>query len=125
MKSALRPVPLLLLLSVVALILAYKAFDYGGAVTFLASTFILAAAICWFIGRRWPVYPWKIGLLGAIPAFVYMLWRFYSQETLKDEVDNLSLFMFHPLLVVIASHFGALLGRWQAIKARSRGNGET
>ena len=122
MKSSVRPVPLLFFLSVVAIILAYKAWHYAGAVTFLASTFIFAAAIGWFIGRRWLMYPWQIGLLGAIPAFVFMLWRFYAQETPKDEVDNISLFMFHPLLVLIASHFGGLVGRWQAIKTRAGGN---
>ena len=52
MKSIVRPVPLLLLLSVVALILAYKAFDYGGAVTFLGATFVLGTAIGYNIARQ-------------------------------------------------------------------------
>ncbi|HLF13979.1 MAG TPA: hypothetical protein VI932_03695 [Bacteroidota bacterium] len=121
MKSSVHPVPLLFFLSVVALILAYQVYHYAGAVIFLASTFILAAAIGWSIGRRWLMYPWQIGLLGAIPAAAFVLWRLYTQVTPEETADNISLFVFHPLLVMIAGHFGGLVGRWQALKARSGG----
>ncbi len=121
MKSSVHPVPLLFFLSVVALILAFQVYRYEGAVLFLASTVVFAAAIGWYIGRRWRVYPWQIGLLGAVPAFAFILWRFYTQETPKEEADNITLFVFHPLLVMIAGHFGGLVGRWQALKSRPSG----
>ncbi len=114
---------MLFFLSVVALILAYQIFLYQGAFLFLASTVVFAATIGWFIGRRWRVYPWQIGLLGAIPAVMFILWRFYTQETAEDAADNISLFIFHPLLVAITGHFGGLIGRWQALKAKASGKG--
>jgi predicted permease len=123
-KSAVHPVPLLFFLSVVTLILDYKVYDAAGAVPFLAASATLAAATGWLIGRRWKMYPWQIGLLGAIPAAVYVLWRFYAQESMEDSVRNVSLFIFHPLLVMITGHFGGLVGRWQALKSRSAGDGK-
>jgi 4-hydroxybenzoate polyprenyltransferase len=123
-KSGVHPVPLIFFLSVVTLIVDYKIYDAAGATLFLAATAVLAAAIGWLIGRRWKMYPWQIGLLGAIPAALYILWRFYAQETMEDSVRNVSLFVFHPLLVVITGHFGGLVGRWQALKSRAAGNGK-
>lgn len=61
-----------------------------------------------------------MGFLGAIPSIVFLVWRFYSQETMQDEVDNVSLFLFHPLIVAISGHFGALVGRWQALRSGAR-----
>jgi hypothetical protein len=118
-----HPVPLLFFLSVIALILSYQVYHYQGAVLFLSATVVFAGLIGWFIGRRWRVYPWQIGLLGAIPAAAFVAWRFYTQETPQDAAENISLFVFHPLVVVIAGHFGGLIGRWQALKTRVRGNG--
>jgi predicted permease len=122
-KTAVQPVPLLFFLSVVTLIADYKVYDLSGAALFLAVTALLAAAIGWLIGRRWKTYPWQIGILGAIPAAVYLAWRFYVQESVEDSVSNLTLFVFHPLLVLIAGHFGGLVGRWQSLKSRTARNG--
>jgi hypothetical protein len=123
-KTAVHPVPLLFFLSVVTLIVDYKIYDAWGAVTFLVATALLAAAAGWIIGRRWKLYPWQIGLLGAIAAAAYVVWRFYTQETVEDSVRNVSLFIFHPLLVAITGHFGGLVGRWQALKSRPGGSGK-
>jgi hypothetical protein len=123
MKSAVHPVPLLFFLSVVALILAYQVFTWAGAIPFLVSTALFAAAIGWLIGRRWLMYPWQIGLLGAIPAALFLLWRFYTEQTVQDAAENVSLFIFHPLLVIITGHFGGLVGRWQALRARTGADG--
>ena len=121
-KPAVHPVPLIFFLAVVTLIGDYRAYDAAGAVAFLLVSAVLGAAVGWIVGRRWPLYPWQIGVLGAIPAAVFVAWRFYAQETVDDSVRNLSLFIYHPLLVVITGHFGGLVGRWQALKARARGN---
>jgi hypothetical protein len=118
-KASIHPVPLLFLLSVITLIADYKLYEVAGAVVFLIVTALLAAAVGWLIGRRWRLYPWQIGTLGAIPAAVYILWRFSTQETVEDSVSNVTLFIFHPLLVVIAGHFGGLVGRWQSLKSRT------
>jgi drug/metabolite transporter (DMT)-like permease len=123
-KTAVHPVPLLFFLSVVTLIVDYKIHDAWGAVLFLVAAAIFAAAVGWIIGRRWKLYPWQIGLLGAIPAIIYVIWLFYTQETVEDAVRNVSLFIFHPLLVAITGHFGGLVGRWQALKSRAGGNGK-
>jgi predicted permease len=120
--TAVHPVPLLFFLSVVTLIADYKINDAWGSILFLAVTVFFAAGIGWLIGRRWKLYPWQIGLLGAIPAVIYVAWRFYVQETVEDAARNLSLFIFHPLLVVITGHFGGLVGRAQALKSRAAGN---
>lgn len=117
-KPSVHPVPLLFFLAVITLIADYKVYDYAGAAMFLAATALLAATVGWVIGRRWRMYPWQIGLLGAVPAVAYILWRFYAAETVEDSFNNLSLFVYHPLLVVIAGHFGGLVGRWQALKSR-------
>lgn len=119
-KNPVHPVPLLFFLSVVALIAAYRIHEAAGAFLFLASTVAMAAAIGWIIGRRWKMYPWQIGVLGAIAAVLYVLWRLYTQETAQETRDNLFLFIFHPLLVIISGHFGGLVGRWQALKSRPK-----
>lgn len=122
-RTPVHPVPLLFFLAVVALIAAYKIHGASGAVLFLLSTALFSVLIGWLIGRRWKLYPWQVGLIGAIPAALFVLWRFSTQQTPQEEADNLTLFVFHPLLVAITGHFGALLGRWQALKSRVGGNG--
>lgn len=116
-QSSVHPVPLLLFLSVLTLMLAFQVYLQWGAPLFLGAGFGFAAATGWIIGRFWRIYPWQVGFLGAIPSVLFIIWRFYSQETMQDHVDNVSLFLFHPLIVAISGHFGALIGRWQALKA--------
>jgi hypothetical protein len=118
-KNTIHPVPFLFFLSVITLIVDYKLYNLAGSTVFLVATAIIAALIGWVIGRRWKMYPWQIGTLGAIPATLYILWRFYTQESVEDSVSNLTLFIFHPLLVIIAGHFGGLVGRWQSLKSRA------
>ncbi len=118
--STVHPVPLLIFLSVLTLILAFQVFLRWGGTPFLLSAFGFAAAAGWTIGRFWRIYPWQVGFVGAIPSIVFIVWRFYSQETLQDEVDNVSLFLFHPLIVAISGHFGALVGRWQGLRSGAR-----
>ena len=121
-KTNIQPAPLILFLAVVTLIADYRIYDAAGPLPFLLASAAFAALIGWFVGRRWLLYPWQIGVLGAIPAAAYIAWRFYSQETMEESVRNLSLFIYHPLLVIITGHFGGLVGRWQALKSRARGN---
>ncbi len=120
--SSVHPVPLLIFLSVLTLILAFQIFLHSGAALFLLAAFGFAATTGWIIGRFWSIYPWQVGFLGAIPSIVFIIWRFYSQETMQEEVDNVSLFLFHPLIVAISGHFGALIGRWQALRSRTGGS---
>ncbi len=121
-QSSVHPVPLLIFLSVITLILAFQAYLHWGAALFLVTAFGFAAATGWTIGRFWRIYPWQVGFQGAIPSIIFIIWRFYSQETMQDEVDNISLFLFHPLIVAISGHFGALVGRWQALKSGTGGS---
>ena len=37
--------------------------------------------------------------------------------------DDVWLFLFHPLRVAITGHFGGLVGRWRALRAKATGNG--
>jgi len=121
MKSSVHPVPLLLFLSVILLILSYWLFGYAGALIFLVSAVVFGGAMGWLVGRKWRMYPWQIGIVAAIPPTLFVLWLFLTAVTPEDTSRNVSTFIFHPLLVLIGAHFGGLMGRWQALKAKSRG----
>ncbi len=119
MKTSIHPVPLLLFLSVIFLILSYWVFGYSGAFLFLVSAVVFSGAMGWLVGRKWRMYPWQIGVVAAIPPTLFVLWRFTTAVTPEETSQNISTFVFHPLLVLIGAHFGGLMGRWQALKAKS------
>ena len=119
MKSSIRPVPLLLFLSVVFLIASYRVYDYAGPLLFLASGMVFACGTGWIVGRNWLLYPWQIGVITAIPSILFVLWRFYTRTTPEEVNQNISTFIFHPLTVLIGAHFGGLVGRWRALRRRA------
>jgi len=120
MKSSIHPVPLLLFFSVAFLITSFWIFGYAGPLPFLVSAVILSGATGWFVGLKWRMYPWQIGVVAAIPSILFVLWRFFTALTPEESNQNISTFIFHPLLVLIGAHFGGLIGRWQALKAKSK-----
>jgi hypothetical protein len=126
MKSSVHPVPLLLFLSVIFLITSFWIYGYSGPLPFLVSAVILSGAAGWLVGRNWRLYPWQIGVVSAIPSVLFVLWLFFTEATPQEAGQNISTFIFHPLLVLIGAHFGGLMGRWQALKSKSRtsGNGD-
>ena len=120
MKSSVQPVPLLFFLSVVSLIASYWIYGQAGSVTFLAATALFSILIGFVIGTGWPIYPWQVGLLGAVPSALFIAWRFFTAESDAEAAENISLFVFHPLLVIVTCHFGALTGRWRAVKKKAK-----
>jgi hypothetical protein len=119
MKSTIQPIPLLFFLSVIALIGAYWIYGLAGTVAFLTATAAFGIVVGAVIGAGWRMYPWQIGLLGAVPGSLFLAWRFYTAGTQTEAVENVSLFVFHPLLVLATCYFGGLMGRWRALKRKT------
>jgi len=126
MKPSILPILLLIFLSAVFLAGSVWIFGAYGPMEFLVSGALFGFATGWPVGRKWRLYPWQIGAVAAIPSLVFVIWRFLTAGTPMEASQNISTFIFHPLMALIGAHFGGLIGRWQALRAKtgaSRKNG--
>jgi len=121
MKPSVTPILVLLIISAVFLTLSVWIFGAYGPVVFLVTAAVFGCATGWPVGRKWRLYPWQIGAVAAIPSVLFVVWRFFTSRTPAETSTDISTFIFFPLMVLIGAHFGGLIGRWQALRAKVPG----
>ena len=118
MKDKINPYAFALFGSVVALIISFEGFQFGGGSVLFFVTFLSMAVVGYITGSSWRVYPWQIGLVGLAPSLVFLLWRIYSSADPENIALNTSLFVFLPVISLVAGSFGAYTGRWASHRKR-------
>jgi Na+-driven multidrug efflux pump len=80
---------------------------------------ILSIVVGWFVGLKWTVYPWQVGLISGLPGFFFLLWRMSSFTDPAQSSADSSLFLFFPTIAIVSTYVGALAGRWRAIRKKA------
>ena len=116
----LHPFPVVLLGAVIALVASTFGYSYSGSTVLFLSSCILSILVGMFVGNNWTIYPWQAALIGGIPSVAFLLWRLYSTTNPSETELNTTLFVFLPTVAIISTYFGALVGRWMAIKRKMK-----
>jgi hypothetical protein len=112
MGKNLKPFPVVLLGSVIALILAVAAYPFMGEAGLLGTALVLNVAVGLAVSLRWPLNPWRIGVIAVIPSIAFLLWRWITRHTTPEDVTlNTTLFIFLPVIAIATSYFGGYIGR--------------
>ena len=124
MQTKIHPFPVTLLGAVITLVVAVYCYQFGSSPLLLSCSVVLSIVVGLFIGLKWTVYPWQVALISGIPGLFFLLWRMSSFTDPAESALNSSLFVFLPMVAIVFTYFGALIGRWRAIKKNSAGQGE-
>ena len=111
MTKKVQSFPVVLFGSVVALILSVVAFRYAGEFGLLGGAFLLYVLLGLVVSLKWPLNPWRIGVISVIPALTYLVWRWFTLKSPEDIDLNTSLFVFLPIISLATSYFGGFIGR--------------
>ena len=112
MNDRIHPFAFVFFGSVVALVFSIFGFRFGGSSILVYSAFLSMTAVGIIAGLNWKVYPWQIGLVGLIPSLLFFLWRLFTSSDPTNIALNTSLFVFLPVISLVAGSFGAYAGRW-------------
>lgn len=119
MQNNIHPFPITLLGAVVTLVAAAYSYQLGGSTVLLTVSSLLSLIVGVLVGLNWTVYPWQVALISGIPGLMFLLWRMSAMTGPEEAALNASLFVFLPTVAIVFTYFGALAGRWRAIKKKS------
>ena len=120
MANKVQPFPVVLFGSVVALILSVVAYRYFGEYAFVGTACLFNALLGLIVSLRWPINPWRIGVIAVIPSIVFLVWRWISYKSPEDVALNMTLFIFLPIISLAAGYFGGFLGRSLVVRRMKR-----
>lgn len=118
MQDRIHPFPVTLLGAVITLVASAYCYHLGGRSLLLICSSTLSVIVGVFVGLRWTVYPWQVGLISGIPGVLFLLWRLTAMTDPAEAALNTSLFVFLPTVAIVSTYVGALAGRWRAIKKK-------
>ena len=116
MAKSVEPFPVVLLGSVLALIVSIFAYRTGGQYGLLGSSFLLNIILGLSVALRFPMNPWRIGIIAVAPNIAFLIWRWVTVSAPEEAALNNSLFVFLPVISLAASYFGGYIGRSVVIR---------
>ena len=120
MANKVKSVPVVLFGAVAALILSVVAFRFFGPLGLLGGTFVFYVLLGLSVSVRWPLNPWRIGIIAVIPSMSFLVWRWLTLTSAEDIALNNSLFVFQPIISLATSYFGGFVGRSIVIRRMKR-----
>ncbi len=120
MSNRIHPFVFVTFGAVVALIVSFFSIQFGGKTALFLVSFLTMVIVGLIAGLNWRVYPWQVGLVGLVPALLFLFWRMYSSSEPQDIALNASLFVFLPVISLVAGSFGAYTGRWASHRSKRR-----
>ena len=124
MQTKIHPFPVTLLGAVITLVIAVYSYHFSGSMYLLGCSALLSIITGLFVGLKWTVYPWQVALISGTPGLFFLLWRMSTFTDPAESALNTSLFVFLPMVAIVFTYFGALMGRWRAIKKKGAVQGE-
>ena len=120
MNKKVHPISVTLFGSVVALILSITVFPYGEAIGLITTSCVAYLILGLIVGLKWPMNPWRVGIIASIPSMIFLIWRWSTAVDSKDAALNVSLFIFLPIISLATAYLGAYVGRAIIIKRKIR-----
>jgi hypothetical protein len=111
MAKSVKPFPVVLFASVLALFASVACYGVAGEIGLMATALVLNIAVGLFVSLRWPLNPWRIGVIAVLPSIAFLVWRWVTFHTPEDIALNNSLFIFLPIISLATSYFGGFIGR--------------
>lgn len=111
MSKGVNPFPVVLFGAVAALFLSVASYRILGAPGLMGSALVLNVLVGLVVSLRWPLNPWRIGVIAVLPNVAFLVWRWLTLQSPEDVALNNSLFIFLPLISLSTSYFGGFLGR--------------
>jgi len=115
-----RPLAVTFVSASAILLLMLYVYQGIGQIVFILGGCFFYGSLGLLVGRGWPVNAWQISLIGSIPAWVFIGWRMYSSRDPYNIHLDLSLFIWLPLIAILALYAGTYTSRWLAIKRRKQ-----
>lgn len=111
MAKNIQPFPVVLLGAVIALIGSIFAYRLGGEYGLMGAACVLNILLGLMVSLRWPLNPWRIGIIAVIPSIAFLIWRWMTLQSPEDIALNTTLFIFLPIISLATSYFGGYIGR--------------
>jgi len=120
MKINTRPLAVTFVSASAILLLMLNVYQGIGQIVFFLGGLFCYGILGLIVGRGWPVNAWQTSLIGSIPAWIFIAWRLYSSRDPYNLHLDLSLFIWLPLIAILALYAGTYTSRWLAIKRRKQ-----
>lgn len=120
MNSKVHYIPVIIFGSVVSLLLSVTSYPLVGSVgvmTIAATTFM---SLGLFVGTKWPLNAWLIGLLASVPCWIFLAWRLGVSTQPEEIFVDQTLFVFIPSISMATTYLGSYLGRWILIRQKQQ-----
>lgn len=125
MAQKVKSFPVVLFGAVVALIASVVALRFFGPAGLLGGAFLFYVLLGLSVSLRWPLNPWRIGVISVIPSITFLVWRWFTLKSPEDIALNTSLFSFLPVISLATSYFGGFIGRSIVIRRMKRAHLES